>query len=215
MLAAALACSSASATGDAIDRSTFTDNACTNGIYAPLRDVTFNELQIYVALVMEQSGVGASAPRAVIASNGVPCTLAADETVCLALVKSAASQASVWTRERCGGAGCTKDSFYFVVESKGAVRVVDTNAGLAVLVGPVESAHDAALLAVYGQDLDGMDCSAPQLRPLADGTFDVFLGHGDRACTDRVERVVHVAKDGSTTVVASSTRAAEKTCVAP
>lgn len=208
------ACSASS--GSAIDRTVFTENVCVSGSY-PLAGVTFSSPDAYVAIVDVRSGTGAlgTPGRNIVAERGVACARATDAPACADAIAKATTTATTWVRETCGGAGCAKDQIFFVVESAGVVQVVDTKAALVALVAPVDGASDAVLLAQYTQDLDGVDCTKAQARKLADGSWEVFLGHGDAKCTDRVEKVVHVGKDGATSVSESTTRAASETCLYP
>ena len=172
---------------------------------------------VYLELVVSQSGNSTSASKTVASRLGTPCVAAPDPAACQKAITDVPvpTTRSAWSTQSCGGAGCTTTDRYFVSEKAGVVTVVRTAAELRALVAPVDNAAEAALLAVYSIKIDGMDCSAPQVRPLGGGAFEVFLASGDGQCTDRNEQRVRVASDGTTSVVESTTAAAAKQCLYP
>ena len=207
------ACSSAG-----IDRSGFTTNVCTQGRWSELSGVTLADPTMYLAHVVDQ-GAGAVALPQITSSVGTPCVAAADLSACKAAIAAAKPLGQAWHSEQCGGVGCTTTRTFFVAEKAGVVTVIESFDALRAVIAPTDGAAEAVLLAAHlvpqQADSRGVDCTQPQAKAVANGGWEIFLASGDGGCTDRVERRLLVAKDGTTTVIEATTKKASESCNYP
>ena len=199
-----------------LDRSSYTLNVCTLHHWDELASVTLADPARYAELDVQsvQALGGATGPDAkkdVASHVGTACASATDPTTCAKTIADARATTG-WSTYQCSGAGCTSFLSFVVTEKAGEVRVVTTEADLVALIAPIDTPADAALVAAYVLDLEGIDCSAPQVKANDDGSFEVFLAHGGGCNGDRQEHHVRVARDGTTTTVESATIPGDSSC---
>jgi hypothetical protein len=209
-LAACAGCSSAKPGG--LDRSEYALNVCTNGSWDPLRGVTLADPARYAQLDVATSGTIGTTRGAATSHVGTPCTTAPDVAACTKAIDDATTSASTWTKQTCGGAGCSTYSYFFVTEKAGVVTTIASQSDLVALILPVDSPAEAALVASFAVDVEGIDCNGPQIATHADGSYDVFLAHGGGCNGDRQEKRVHVMPDGTTTTTESATIPGDSSC---
>ena len=203
----ALGCSSS--TGR-LDRSSYDLDVCKSGRWDVLGGVTVADGS-YLELDISASGT-MSFTRQQMSRVGTACASASEPTTCTAALAKVTS-ATGWRTEQCGGAGCTTSVRWFVREKAGAFTILTRIEDLLPYLGAIDSPAKAAVVAAYRFGVDDVECSGAQVKRLADGSYEVFLAHGDSNCTDRVERRVRVLTDGTATVVESATIPARETCV--
>jgi hypothetical protein len=180
---------------------TFAESLCTDGIYAPFEGLALADpAPAYLEVVHEYadvSGEQVQGPR-----SGESCTQAPDPAACASAIEAARTTA---TRRLLSGTrgfeddGRTQVPSYLLVERAGVVTVADTEERLAAVLGPIDTAKEAALL-TYLREYDvacgGADASTAE----ADGTgwkLSVQYGSACGADNDREGNVVRVARDGS------------------
>lgn len=134
-------------------------------------------------------------------SADTACSSATDVPACMAAV--GALPAGGWTANSSGFEPPSQTQFVYTRGD--AVGTLDTAAALRSFLAPVDSANEAALLAIYGADglrTYWVDCSATQVATRANG-FEIILTSGI-ACgagTHRDETRLFVATDGTVTVL--------------
>jgi hypothetical protein len=180
----------------------FTTNACErDGTYRPAVGLRVAGDPAYVALRNTYEGSGSTQT---LSETGTPCLGAVDAAACKKELEAMPNAG--WLRTG-GGGEIGPERRWLVATSGDRVLHATTIEELRKLVAPVDGPKDAALLAT--EPTGRIDCSAPNVRVVAGG-YDVRTldGFGCGSSDDIVERIVRVAADGTTTVVA--TRVIEK-----
>ncbi len=203
-----LGCSSSSSSG--LDRSAFDLDVCKSGRWDVLAGVVARD-GAYLELDISASGT-MRFTREVMSRSGTPCVGVADPTGCTEALAKVSSTVGFAT-ETCGGAGCTRYLRWFTREKAGVITVLTRIEDLIPLIAPIDSPAKAALVAAYRFAVDDIECSGPQVKRLEDGSYDVYLAHGDADCTPRVEKRVRVRSDGNATVVETATTPEKRTCI--
>lgn len=172
--------------------------------YDALTDVTPATPLDYVALRQIATFATDPAETVAISAEGTPCLSSTDMTACNdALAALDALPHDGWSGAPYGFEVPTNTQLVYTRGDE--VAAIRTHAELAAFLGSIDSANEAALLAIYGEDAVAMhrvDCASPQARAV-DGGFEVLLRSGI-ACgpdTHVDETRFFVATDGTVTVL--------------
>jgi|GEM_PF-420821 len=183
-----------------IDRTGFAASVCDGATYNPLTGITPSQPVDYISLRTRF----VSATNEDVISQGTLCGTASDPAACISAVQAinppnsndATDLGKGWSPLSVGGGERTIR--YVVTTAGDTVSTVTFLEALAVFLGPIDTAKDAAL--VVSQQGNSFDCSRPNARQTPEGwELITRSGHTCGADTNLVERRIVVSPTGVVT----------------
>ncbi len=182
VLGATLLSACATSVGAPIDRTGFSVLACPSGDPTPFAGLTPSAPVDYLEL---RGGAGP------LASRGVLCATANDQTSCRARADSLTAE-DAWATGPDGGAPAPRAFFVYTrADEVGAIGTKE----LAAFLAPIENASDAVFIAEV-TTLGAVDCVKPSVRAVTGG-FEVITTTTSPCGGGVTESLTFVGADGS------------------